>query len=773
MRKFTPAFVLFLGCQLSGWAVAQAPFTSLQAIHLLSNAEAAKRPPVAFEATVTYFRSYEKTLFVQDQNAGIYVNATTDLKLVPGDRVLIRGTAQDSFRPIVVSSDIALLHHGSPPPPIPTTFDDVIETKRDCMYVRVRGVVRSAVMGLTSGRQVTRLQLLMDGGFIGISMDSSDPSKLDGLLDSTVEITGVASGDFDGKMQQVGILIHTTSFDNLRQLAPAPANPWKISVTPMDAVLGSFKVQDLSSRVRVTGTLTYYYPTGMAILQNGNRSIRVFTPEVTPLRVGDQVEAIGIPLVDNGFLTLKMGNIRATGAAAPVEPVLLNWDEVASGKHAFDLISIEGSVVSQVREHAQDVYVISVPGNHLFSALVKHPFVYDWGVSRPIPPMPQILAGTKVRVTGVAQLDNGNPYNGAVAFVLLLRSFDDVKVIAPPTLLNVRNLMILVGLLVAIVVVIGLRGWAVERSMRRQTAAVAYAERRRGKILEDINGTQPMVEILEKITELVSYKLGGAASWCQLTDGPKLGNCPASTGGMRVEALDILAHTGPALGTLYAAFDAKAIPVADEFETLSMAGSLSTLAIETRRLYSDLLRRSEFDLLTCVYNRFSLEKHIDREIDRAEMSAGTFGLVYIDLDHFKSVNDKFGHKTGDAYLQEVTLRMKRQLRGLDALARIGGDEFVALVPDARCRADVEDIALRIVRSFDESFQIDGHDIQGATSTGIALYPDDGTTKDALLHAADARMYVAKQAKGSPSNQSAQASGESAAEVANGVEQASR
>jgi len=258
-----------------------------------------------------------------------------------------------------VSSDITLLHPGSPPPPVEATFEDLIQTRRDCMFVKVHGVVRSAVMGLTSGHQITRLQLLMDGGYARVSIDSNDASKLDGLLDSTVEITGISSGEFDGKMQQVAILIHTTSLNNLKQLAPAPADPWKIPETPMDQVLGSFKMQDLSSRVRVTGTLTYYYPTSMAILQSGDRSIRVLTPEVTPLRVGDRAEAIGIPIVDHDFLTLKMGDIRTEGAAPPIEPVLLNWDEIASGKHAFDLISIDGTVVSQVREHSQDEYVIS------------------------------------------------------------------------------------------------------------------------------------------------------------------------------------------------------------------------------------------------------------------------------------------------------------------------------------------------------------------------------------------------------------------------------
>ena len=240
---------------------------------------------------------------------------------------------------------------------------------------------------------------------------------------------------------------------------------------------------------------------------------------------------------------------------------------------------------------------------------------------------------------------------------------------------------------------------------------------------------------------------------------------------MRVEAWEIAARTEPALGTLYAAFDAKANPGADELETMSMAGSLSALAIETRRLYSDLLRRSEFDLLTSVHNRFSLEKHTDREIDRASMTAGTFGLVYIDLDHFKTINDLYGHKTGDAYLQEVTLRMKRQLRAVDTLARIGGDEFVALVPDARCRADVDEIAQRIERCFDEAFHIEGHDICGATSTGIALYPDDGITKDALLHAADARMYSVKHAKGGRLDKNAQTPDGSVAEAVYGLKQA--
>src|SRR6266567_5294791 len=94
-----------------GWAAGSLPaqtntLTSLPAIHALSNDQARGNNPVEFEATVTYYRDYERTLFVQDRDAAIFVLATTGLKLMPGDLVLVRGHMQPSFRPIVVSDSI-------------------------------------------------------------------------------------------------------------------------------------------------------------------------------------------------------------------------------------------------------------------------------------------------------------------------------------------------------------------------------------------------------------------------------------------------------------------------------------------------------------------------------------------------------------------------------------------------------------------------------------------------------------------------------------------
>ncbi len=204
----------------------------------------------------------------------------------------------------------------------------------------------------------------------------------------------------------------------------------------------------------------------------------------------------------------------------------------------------------------------------------------------------------------------------------------------------------------------------------------------------------------------------------------------------------ILSRTGSRLGAIFAAVDSRCDPRRVE-TALGLAAGLAKLAIETTLLYYDLVHRSEFDLLTDVQNRFSLEKFMDAQFEAARESALIFGLLYIDLDKFKQVNDQYGHRVGDLYLQEVAQRMKHQLRPGDMLARLGGDEFAALASHVHSREEVKEIANRLERCFLEPFHLEGHVLRGTASFGIAMYPDDGETGDSLLNAADASMYAAK------------------------------
>jgi diguanylate cyclase (GGDEF)-like protein len=177
-----------------------------------------------------------------------------------------------------------------------------------------------------------------------------------------------------------------------------------------------------------------------------------------------------------------------------------------------------------------------------------------------------------------------------------------------------------------------------------------------------------------------------------------------------------------------------------------MAAGIVTLAIETRKAYSDLVRRSEVDLLTDVQNRFSFERRIDSQIKFARQSASIFGIIYIDLNGFKQVNDVYGHQVGDLYLQEVARRMKRQLRPSDVLARLGGDEFAVLVCEIGSRAQVDEIVLRLEHCFDEPIKVADSTVQGSASLGAALYPQDARTRDSLIGAADSAMYDVKNTR---------------------------
>jgi len=322
---------------------------------------------------------------------------------------------------------------------------------------------------------------------------------------------------------------------------------------------------------------------------------------------------------------------------------------------------------------------------------------------------------------------------------------------AEPSLMAVRTPSILFVPLVLALFAVGAWGVAQRNRVRSQAAklaALAYLDQRRTRILSDINSSKPLVEILDKIAEMVSFMLDGAACWCNIRDGARLGNRPVETKGLHILHEEIPARSGPPLGEIYVGLASGLIPglrrsFAHEREALSGAARLAMLAIETRRLYSDLVQRSEVDTLTSTHNRRSIVERMDALIEEARLNASVFGLIYIDLDRFKPINDTYGHHVGDLFLQEVAHRMKQQLRSHDMLARLGGDEFAVLLPMVHNRTRIEEIALRLEHCFRDPFSIEGNLIEGSASFGYAMYPEDGFTKESLLSAADTAMYAQK------------------------------
>ena len=148
------------------------------------------------------------------------------------------------------------------------------------------------------------------------------------------------------------------------------------------------------------------------------------------------------------------------------------------------------------------------------------------------------------------------------------------------------------------------------------------------------------------------------------------------------------------------------------------------------------------DALTGLPNRMSFMERLGQQIELARVAGKTLALLFVDLDHFKRVNDSLGHLIGDALLQTVAARISASLRAADLVARFGGDEFIVLLADAT-RDDVAEVAHKLLRAIEVPVEAEGRDISVTPSVGIAMFPHDGATPTELIKNADTAMYIAK------------------------------
>jgi diguanylate cyclase (GGDEF)-like protein len=162
----------------------------------------------------------------------------------------------------------------------------------------------------------------------------------------------------------------------------------------------------------------------------------------------------------------------------------------------------------------------------------------------------------------------------------------------------------------------------------------------------------------------------------------------------------------------------------------------------------ELRHVAQHDQLTGLPNRALFNDRIQHALTHAERYGGQFAVIFLDLDKFKPINDNFGHAIGDLLLQQVARRLQESVRASDTVGRIGGDEFVVLIPEL-AGSDAANAALglaeKIRHAVHQPFKVDGHDLTISCSLGVAVYPDDGTDEVALTKSADKAMYRAKDA----------------------------
>jgi diguanylate cyclase len=262
-------------------------------------------------------------------------------------------------------------------------------------------------------------------------------------------------------------------------------------------------------------------------------------------------------------------------------------------------------------------------------------------------------------------------------------------------------------------------------------AAAEYARQER----EIIESGQPMINRKEH----VRYPLRGDEAWLLTTKVP-----------MRDERGTVIGLVGINYDITRLELTEQMLRRAHERAQTTHADLQSTVArlqdemARRSQLEDELRRQASHDALTGLPNRVLLMDRLDVAIRLAARHGNGLTLLFIDLDRFKAVNDRFGHGTGDAMLQRVAERVSGCGRACDTVARLGGDEFVMLLADEIPEPKLIALIARITAAVAKPMDLDGDEVSITCSVGCSVYPQDGADATTLLKHADAAMYGAKQ-----------------------------
>ena len=213
-----------------------------------------------------------------------------------------------------------------------------------------------------------------------------------------------------------------------------------------------------------------------------------------------------------------------------------------------------------------------------------------------------------------------------------------------------------------------------------------------------------------------------------------------------------ISYHGSVYGRVYLSDkeDGKPFTLEDE-ELASSFANLLSLVLDSAREMQELKQAKQilhymahFDALTGLPNRSLLKDRIEQAIFHAKRNENLVGILFLDIDNFKMVNDTFGHTLGDQLIKSVAYRLSNCLRVGDTAARLGGDEFVVMLTDLTDVQDAAKVASKILDSLNSSFEIEKHDIFVRVSIGISIFPNDAKDLEGLLAYADGAMYHAKK-----------------------------
>ena len=716
--------------------------TSARAIHELPLDQAAKALPVHLIATVTYYQPQEYVLFVEDSTGAVYIRTRQPYPIHRGDLVEVLGVTATSFRSMVATNpQIRVIGRGQSFVVKTASYHQLLSAELDCQYVSIHGVVRSANLEPQDSGIVAQLEVLVPGGIVQAFIQNYHDVNLSRLIGAEIQLSGIAGGIFNARFQLMQTRLYVSEQDELKILREPKVKPNDLPLTEIDDVVQTRFVSDKSKRVLVEGTVTYSEPGHSVVIQHGNHSLLALTRQVEPIRLGSVVDVTGFAENRDYSPSLEEADIFPTGRFETVVPQPLSYHDAISGVYSNSLITLRGRILSELRTENSNSMVVMVD---------EHPVNIVLPASMMQARFPDLPPGTVVKLTGICRITLSGGWGRPMLFRLDMRQPNDLEVIARPSWWTVEHLLIVLGTVVVLFFIIMIWAVVLRRRVASQTAQIdrtMRVERQRSRLLVEINSKMPLVQLLEDISSSIAGLVPDVRCSCVLTE-QKTGQSasPSESGDAEERTLYEIAFTDSA-GTRIGAFRVEQMVAREmsevERETLLIGAELANLAVNQRQMYSELTHQSMHDQLTGLPNRRYSDTELEAAVRNAALHGKRLAVAYIDIDRFKEVNDQYGHKVGDLYLQQIAQRLQAKVRSSDMLARIGGDEFLLLANTPKGREEAEAYKLRFQHCFDNVFVIDGIRIRGSASIGIAIFPDHGTTAEELKRHADIEMYFAK------------------------------
>jgi diguanylate cyclase (GGDEF)-like protein/PAS domain S-box-containing protein len=283
-----------------------------------------------------------------------------------------------------------------------------------------------------------------------------------------------------------------------------------------------------------------------------------------------------------------------------------------------------------------------------------------------------------------------------------------------------------------------------QADVKLKLAASVFNHAREGIMITDSNGV--ILEVNDRFTEVTGYSREEAVG-----KNPRILRSGRQSSDFYDNMWQQLMTNGFWCGEIWnKRKNGEAFP---EMQSISQVRDASGKTLHYVSMFSDITdlkahqeqleHTANYDILTNLPNRASLGTQLPLALLQTQRKGKMLAVAYLDLDGFKKVNDMHGHSAGDEFLVAVSRRLAGALRAGDILARIGGDEFVAVLVDIDKASDCEPVLERLLTASSEEIILNGKIMQVSTSIGVTLYPQNGTDPDMLLRQADQAMYLAK------------------------------